>query len=465
MRNDRGVNGTPDQPTAVAVAAAVRSGQRTARSVLDDCLGRIAEIDPELGAFQTVLADEARARAADIDEQIDSGHDSLRDLPLLGVPVAVKDNVQLAGRPTRHGSAATGAAPNAADHPVVERLRSAGAVIVGTTRVPELSTFGTTDSVYGVTRNPWDLSRTPGGSSGGSAAAVAAGMVTVAHGTDGFGSIRIPAACCGLVGLKPGHGVVPAQSGIGSWYSMSENGALATTVADAALMFSVLAGRPDAATVSQPAAGLRIALTGNAPMPGTPVDPEFRRAVQQLAPVLREAGHLPTETKMPYRLSAGGSAFARWVAMTAADAELVADRDRLERRNAVHARLGSMIRRSGFPHPAGAERWRAAATAFFADYDVLVTPAIARLPLAAARWGERGWAANVWSNTRFAPFAAPWNLAGWPALAVPVGLHSAGLPIDVQLVARPGGEQLLLSVAALIESRIGWQRVAPAFAR
>ena len=195
-------------PTAAETADAVRRGDLSAVAAVEAALDRIAAHDPVIGAFQVVRAERARAEAAQIDA--DPHRDSL---PLAGVPIAVKDNVPVSGEPMRIGSAATDPTPQTTDHEVVRRLRAAGAVVVGLTRVPELCVYGATDSVFGVTRNPWNLERTPGGSSGGSAASVAAGMVAVAHGNDGMGSIRIPAACCGLVGIKPGLGTVPCRAG------------------------------------------------------------------------------------------------------------------------------------------------------------------------------------------------------------------------------------------------------------
>ena len=205
--------------TAAETADAVRRGDLSAVDAVEAALDRIAEHDPAIGAFQVVRAERARAEAARIDADPNRA-----SLPLVGVPIAVKDNLPVSGEPMRIGSAATDPTPQAVDHEVVRRLRAAGAVIVGLTRVPELCVFGATDSVFGLTHNPWNRERTPGGSSGGSAASVAAGMVPVAHGNDGMGSIRIPAACCGLVGVKPGLGTVPAELGNGSWFDMAENG-------------------------------------------------------------------------------------------------------------------------------------------------------------------------------------------------------------------------------------------------
>jgi amidase len=446
--------------TAVETARAVRRGEQTAVAAVTAALERIAERDTGLGAFQLVRAERALAEAAVVDAS--ARRDSL---PLAGVPVAVKDNVPVAGEPMRLGSAATDPAPQPRDHEVVRRLRAAGAVVVGLTRVPELCVFAATDSVYGLTRNPWDHGRTPGGSSGGSAAAVASGMVPVAHGNDGMGSIRIPAACCGLVGLKPGLGTVPADLGNGSWFDMAENGPLATTVGDAALLLSVLAARPALATAHQQAPGpSRIAVSVQAPVPLTPVDPHFAAAARATGELLAGAGHHVEHAEPTYAGSTAAAAMARWFAGTELDARLVADRSRLERRVTRHAALGRALLRAGLVRPAGRTAWQEAAEAFLAGRDVLVTPGLAQLPLPAHRWGQRGWLSNVRANARYAPFAAPWNLAGWPAVIVPAGLHPGGLPLSVQLVARPGSEDLLLALAGQLEALRPWPRLAPPYA-
>ncbi|HEU0206401.1 MAG TPA: amidase, partial [Pseudolysinimonas sp.] len=258
--------------TAGEIADDVRSGRSTAVTEVTRALSTISRLRDELGAFQVVRAERALAEAAELDARTDRSA-----LPLAGVPVAIKDNIPVAGEPLRDGSQATDATLSAADHPVVARLREAGAIVVGITRVPELCVFATTDSAFGITRNPWNHERTPGGSSGGSAAAVASGQVPIAHGNDGMGSIRIPAADCGLFGIKPGPGVVPQLIGVDAWFGMSENGPLATTVADAALMLSVMADRPALAHPAEPAAPLRIAVAGGAASPLAPLDPEWGR--------------------------------------------------------------------------------------------------------------------------------------------------------------------------------------------
>ena len=442
--------------TAVETARAVRAGEGTARAAVEAALARIAAVDGRIGAYQVVRAEAALREADEVDARPDRA-----DLPLAGVPIAIKDNVPVTGEPLRLGSAGTDDAPQADDHEVVRRLRAAGAVVVGITRVPELCVFGATDSVFGITRNPWNLDRTPGGSSGGSAAAVAAGTVPVAHGNDGMGSIRIPSACCGLVGLKPGAGVVPADLGNGSWFGMAENGPLATMVADAALVLSVLAGRPELAVVDEPAP-LRVAVSTRAPMPGTPVNRYWAAATRETGELLRAAGHSVAVAHPPYGQSLSTSGIARWTAGTELDARLLPRRERLEPRVRRHAAAGRAVLRLGYPKQKGRTRWQQRAQRFFERFDVLVTPALAQPPLAARNWGERGWLANVLANARYAPFAAPWNLAGWPAMTVPAGLAPDGLPVAVQLVAPPGGEARLLAVAAQLERARPWPRIAPA---
>ncbi|WP_375481969.1 amidase [uncultured Jatrophihabitans sp.] len=439
--------------TATQIAAAVRAGRTTARATVEAALGRI-EDSARLNAWQQVRVFAALREADEIDARPDRA-----ELPLAGVPIAVKDNVAVAGEPRRNGSLATDDAPQPADHEVVRRLRAAGAVVVGTTRVPELCVFGTTDSSWGITRNPWDVDLTPGGSSGGSAAAVAAGAVPVAHGNDGMGSLRIPAACCGLVAIKPGAGVVPRDLGSG-WFDMSENGPLATTAADAALMLSVLADRPGLATPLDPGR-LRVAVSTAVPMVGVPLARPWADVTHLIGEVLHGEGHAVEAADPPYGSTLGLHEMVRWVAGTELDARLVRDRTRLAARTARHAAVGRLALRAGLPRESGRRRWLHRAERFFADVDILLTPALAQPPVPAKAWAGRGWLANVWSNSRYAPFAAPWNLAGWPAMAVPAGLDAHGRPLAVQLVGKPGSEAQLLSVAGQIERVRPWARTAP----
>jgi amidase len=445
--------------TATEIAASVRSGALTARSAVEAALARIGETDPPLGAFQVVRSEAALREADEVDAREDR-----HELPLAGVPIAIKDNVPVAGEPMRVGSAGTDPGPQPKDHEVVRRLRAAGAVVVGLTRVPELCIFGTTDSTYGVTRNPWDHNRTPGGSSGGSAAAVASGMVPIAHSNDGMGSIRIPAACCGLVGIKPGSGVVPADLGNGSWFGMAENGPLATTVADVALMFSVLADRPELAVIGDPGR-LRVAVSTRVPAAATPLDKHWREATIATGELLRGAGHAVATADPAYGQTLILSEVVRWTVGTELDAQLVADRSLLARRTRRHAAVGRAMARAGFPRERSQVKWRQRAERFFADHDVLITPTLSQQPVEAREWSQRGWLANLWSNARYAPFAAPWNLAGWPAMSVPAGLSPTGMPLAVQLVGRPGSEATLLAVAAQLEQLRPWPRTAPGQSR
>ncbi len=444
--------------SVVDIAEAVRGGRLTARRAVSDALARIEAADGRLNAYQVVRAEAALHEADEVDARTDRA-----ELPMAGVPVAIKDNVPVAGEPMRVGSACTPGTPQARDHEIVRRLRGAGAVVVGITRVPELCVFGTTDSIFGVTRNPWNLGLTPGGSSGGSAAAVAAGTVPVAHGNDGMGSIRIPSACCGLVGIKAGLGVVPADLGNGSWFDMAENGPLATTVADCAMTLSVMADRPDLATVVAPPA-LRIAWSTVVPMEGVKLDPHWEKATRRSAELLRAAGHTVDRADPPYGRTIGVSEIVRWTAGTELDARLLPDRSQLARRTSRHASVGRLALRARMPHDKGRRSWQERAERFFDSHDVLITPALARAPVEAAAWASRSWFANVWSNSQYAPFAAPWNLAGWPAMSVPAGTDPQGQPVAVQLVAKTGGEGQLLSVAAQLEQLRPWSRVAPDFA-
>jgi len=440
--------------SATEIIAAVQAGARTPIDTVGEALAR-AEEAARFGAIQQLFADEALAAAGALAARTD-----LASLPLAGLPILVKDNIPVAGHPMRGGSQATGQEPSNADHEIVRRLKEAGAIIIGTTRVPELSVWASTDSAFGITRNPWDPRRTPGGSSGGSAAAVAAGVIPVAHGNDGMGSIRIPAANTGLFGFKPGRGVVPAELGHDSWGGMAENGPLATTVADAALVLSVLAGDPALAVVSEPSAPLRIAVAIGTPSFLVRLSRPWKRSLLAVAEAMLEAGHTVEFARFPYP---GNPipAFARWFAGTAADARAL-DHSKLEPRTLRHVKLGLRAQKRGWVKQGDADRFETDARMFFADYDVLVTPALARFAPTADEWHRRSWLRNIWSNLQYAPFAAPWNMLGWPAASVPAGVdESSGMPTAVQLVATPGGERVILGLSAQIERLRPWPRLAP----
>jgi amidase len=222
----------------------------------------------------------------------------------------------------------------------------------------------------------------------------------------------------------------------------------------------VLSGRPELAEVTPPGP-LRIAVSTRNPIAGFPVDASWAGAARQTGAVLREDGHTVRQANPPYGQRTGASAVARWVAGTELDARLLSDRSKLSPRTRRHAAVGALVLRAGLPRPAGRAAWQRKATGFFADHDVLVTPALAQSPLRSVPWSERGWLANVLANVRYAPFAAPWNLAGWPAMTVPTGTGPDGLPRAVQLVGRPGSEAVLLGLAAQLEQLQPWLRTAP----
>lgn len=440
--------------TAVEIATSVRAGTSSARAEVEAALARIAASHPTTNAWQVIRADRAVAEADAVDARIDRVA-----LPLAGVPIAIKDHVEVAGEPMREGTLASDDAPQQQDAEIVRRLRAAGAVVVGLTRVPELCIWGVTDSVFGVTRNPWAPERTPGGSSGGTAAAVAAGDVPIGHGSDGMGSIRIPSACCGLVGMKPGRGVIPG--GPIDWNGMSSNGPIATTVADAALMLSVMADEPSYAEIEEPER-LRIAMSLKAPAAGTPVATAWKDGVRRTAELLSST-HSVTERTPRYPASLmTTTALQLWTTGAAEAAAHLKDPHGLEPRNRTHVGIGRALAARGFPKDSGRELWRRRASDFFADVDVLVTPTLAQAPIAARQWSRSSWPRTLFANARYAPFAAPWNIIGWPAMTVPTGQDAAGLPTGMQLVGRPGSERVLLGLAAQIERLQPWVRTAPA---
>jgi amidase len=446
--------------TAKEIARAVRRGDTSATQVVADHLDYIRANDGTLNAFRLVRAGEAITEAEAVDEQ-----DDLANLPLAGVPIAVKENTAVAGLPTWYGSAALRQGVAEADHEVVRRLRGAGAVVVATSRMPELGLWGTTDDETAITRNPWRTDRTPGGSSGGAAAAVAAGLVPIAHGNDGLGSVRIPAACCGLVGIKPGRGLVPAQMSVDDWFGLAEHGILATNVADALVGLSVLAGWAPV-RLAQPDR-LRIAVSARSPVQGVRADKPARDALRSAARLLISAGHDAISASPRYPTSLGLRGMATWFAAAYRDLEAASvDRATLQPRSRRHAALGEWAWRRGLVREQDRAGWRAACEAWFAQgYDVLLTPALASTPLPAVDWHARPWRANLLANLRYAPYAAPWNIAGFPAMVVPMGVRPDGLPVAVQLVGPPGSELTLLGVAGQLEQVSPWLRHAPGWPR
>lgn len=448
MPRESGVSRGP----AAAIAASVRDGSLTPTETVDSVLDRIAAENRRTNAFAVVRSAKARAEALALEQRSD-----LDVLPLAGVPIAIEHNIAVEGEPTLAGSAATDIRPAAADHPVVRRLRAAGAVVVGLTAVSELGLWATTESEGRISRNPWNSARSTGGSSGGSAAAVAAGLVPVAQANDGLGAVRIPAACCGVFGIKTGRHLVPIEVGADSWLGMVENGVLATTVADAALALSVVAARPYLADLDPPGR-LRIGLAVAPPSRLFRVDRHWTAAARTAASAAVAAGHLVEHTTLPY----GESIIAvglRWLAFCAREAATLARPERLQTRSRRHLALGRLVQRMRLFRPAQVDQVETRLLELFERYDVVITPTLAAPPPRARAWHTLGWVANVVVSARYSPFTPLWNLVGWPAASIPMGMHpGSGTPVAAQLAGPPGSESTVLRLAAQLESIHPWRR-------
>ena len=442
------------------------NGEVTAVEVLDACLARIEQRDPALNAFSVVLTDAARAEAADLDRRFAAGE---TPGPLHGVPVAIKEEIDVAGCVTTFGGRAN-STPAAADGELVRRLRDAGAVIIGKTRMPEFGQWPFTESEDGGhTRNPWNPEHTPGGSSGGTAVAVAAGMVPVGIGGDGGGSIRIPSACCGLFGLKPQRGRVTTAPMEHLWWGLGTAGPLARTVLDSAIVYDVVRGTTDGemfhaheprssfteAARAEPGR-LRIGWSNKSHLKGIRPHPEHVEAVRATAQLLSDLGHDVVEVD-PHYPDQTLAFVPQFFAGVRTECEAVEHYDRLERRTRETYRLGSWVRPAVVRRALRmGEKVAARANRVFEDVDVLLTPTIAHRP---RRVGvlDRGGAlrASLAAQPMIA-YCALWNVTGNPAASVPAGVAADGLPIAVQLVGRLNDETTLLSLSAQIESARPW---------
>jgi amidase len=441
-------------------AELIAAGELSSRELTEAYLERIARLNPTLNAFRVVLAERALAEAAQADGRRGSGDRR----PLLGVPIAIKDDTDVAGEVTARGSNAFGD-PAAEDAEVVRRLRAAGAVVVGKTQVPELEITPFTESpTFGATRNPWDLNRTPGGSSGGSASAVAAGLAGGALGSDGGGSIRIPAGCCGLFGLKTQRDRISFAPKQEAWHGLSVYGPIVRHVADAALFIDATSdGERLAAAVTRPPGRLRIAVSTKLPPPilGSP-DAEQRGALDTAAELLRGLGHEVVERDPDYGSNSATAFTARYFRGIHDEGRAMAHPERLSRRTRGFMRLGSLIA------PPLVERARADAAAaaqrigrLFEQVDVLLTPMFTRRPIPIGTYEGRGplWSFNGYS--RWVPYCAAFNHTGQPGASVPMGFTPDGFPLAVQLVGRPDDEATLLSLAAQIEQERPWGERVP----
>ncbi|MBE2319473.1 amidase [Solirubrobacter sp. CPCC 204708] len=437
-------------------AELIAAGELTSRQLTELFLDRIARLDPLLNAYRVVFREQALAQA----DAADAGGEG----PLNGVPIAIKDDLHVAGEVTAYGCDAD-PQPQPVHSEVVARLRAAGAVILGKTHVPELMATPFTESpTFGVTRNPWDPHRTSGGSSGGSATAVAAGLASAALGSDGAGSIRIPAACTHLFGLKPQRGRVPSAPDTDAHQGMAVFGPLTRTVADAGRIMDVIAdGGPSLAEAAAAEPGrLRVAISTGLPPIGVSPDAEQLEAVAYAAAVLRELGHDVHEREFDWGLTMGNRILTRFVRGIGDMAVEIGHRDRLSRRARGLARLGVAIP----PQAARAAAAQAAADAermnrIFDHADVVLTPMFTRRPPRVREYDGRGGARTLLSMTRLAPYNAAFNHTGQPAVSVPAGFTRDRFPRAVQLVAPPDGEARLVSLAAQIEKVTEWPAERP----
>ncbi|MBF6591520.1 MAG: amidase [Ktedonobacterales bacterium] len=456
---------------AVELAELIRAGEVRARELVEAALTQI-EARKDLNAFTLVDAEGALAAA----EAIQPGDPR----PFAGVPLAIKELNAVSGQPLTMGSGLFGDFRPSYDAYVVRRLRDAGFISVGRTAAPEFGIVPVTEPRrFGPTRNPWDPARTPGGSSGGAAAAVAAGILPVAQGSDGGGSIRIPAACCGLVGLKPSRGRVSSGPDLGDSF-LSVNGMLTRTVADTAAILDVLAGyevgdatwappptEPFAHAATRPPRPLKIALTIASPL-GTPVDPLNASAARDAATLLASLGHTVEEVTPPawestellpffMVLWAGGiAAMTRWGAQITGRAPAPALVEPLtwmfyEQGTTLTAAdyMGAMAQLQGHARQL---------IGFFETYDLLLTPTLAQRPLPIGELNTCGEnpLAEFQKAALFTPYTAVFNVTGQPAISLPLYQGTDGLPLAIQLVGPPLGEGLLLQVAAQLEAAHPW---------
>ena len=460
---------------AEALASMVRAREVSARGLVELYLRRIEALDPRLNAFRVTLADEALAEA----DRLDAGNPADAG-PLAGVPIAVKDDLPVAGQLLTYGSRPP-AQPEPADAEVVRRLRAAGAIPIGITNVPELMLWPWTASdANGVTRNPWDPSRTPGGSSGGSAAACAAGLAAAATGSDGGGSIRIPSACCGLVGMKPTRGRTSTQPNGKDGLGLSVNGALARTVADSGLLLDAIHGTTGGdvhstppprtgfhrAALTVPDRPLRVAVSRKIPVGVIArLSADQRLAWERTARLLSELGHEVIERDPDYGLVSLEfvqtylrSAYEGWSEL--AQPELAEGSTR------QFARLGGILvsERRRDAELARRPRTTLRITELWRDCDVLLTPGLATAPIPAEAAHGRSAPAAFDRAARFIPWYPVFNLTGQPAISLPAGFGVDGLPLSVQLVGRLGDEETLYSLSGQIEAARPWSTQRPAMA-
>ena len=443
----------------------LEAGQVTPRELTEFYLARIERLNPMLGAFISVRAERALMEA---DATLKRRRNGERG-PLLGIPIAVKDNVDVAGEITTHGAGGHGT-PASADSEVVSRLRFAGAVILGKTALCELAAYGhfTSSAAHGVSRNPWNLQRSPGGSSGGSAAAVAAGMVPVALGSDGGGSIRIPSAFCGLFGLKPHRGRSSLSPLEDHWYGCTVLGGIGRSVLDVAIFDDAISVATNSTSEHDRSLGtaacrhpgrLNIAVSLKPAIPGVKPSPESIAAIEQMTGVLQSLGHVVDrrEVAHPQLLT---TFTPRWAAGIRDDA--LAHGDELERHTRQMARVGRWL--SGRALRRSIERESAVAqrlNTVFNEYDLVMTPVAAAPPPSAEISTTSGALRSFNQGSPYVCYTPTWNYVGQPAASIPAGFDSDGLPRAIQLAGPPHSETTIVSLAAQIEAAAPWRQVRP----
>ncbi|MFZ0976110.1 MAG: amidase [Solirubrobacteraceae bacterium] len=442
------------------------TGQVTPRELTEFYLTRTERLNPTLRAFITVRAERALEEADAALKRLQEGERG----PLLGMPIAVKDNVDVAGEVTTHGAGGHPAAA-IADSDVVRRLRNAGAVILGKTALCELAAYGhfTSSAAHGVTRNPWNLERSPGGSSGGSAAAVAAGMVPVALGSDGGGSIRIPSAFCGLFGLKPQRGGVSLAPLEDHWYGCTVLGGIGRSVLDVAIFDDAISAAPNSKLehdrsltggACREPQRLRIAVALKPAIPRVKPSPESIAAIEQITGLLQSLGHVVEthELEHPQLLT---TFTPRWAAGICDDT--IAHGDNLERRTRQMATVGRWL--SGRALRRSIERESAVAqrlNAVFDEYDLVMTPVTASPPPSAEISSTAGALRSFNQGSAYVCYTPTWSYVGQPAASIPAGFDGHGLPRAIQLAGPPNSETTIVSLAAQIEAATPWRRERPA---
>lgn len=447
------------------------SGSVTSAELVRRSLHAITVSQSTLNAFRVVLTESALAEAAEADRRRAAGETA----PLLGIPIAVKDDVDIAGVPTSFGAAGR-IRPATEDSEVVRRLRAAGAVIVGKTNCCELGQWPfTSGPAFGHTRNPWSRKHTPGGSSGGSAAAVAAGLVAAAIGSDGAGSIRVPAAWTHLVGIKPQRGRISTAPLGDAFNGIAVNGVLARTVNDAALVLDACAGNV-ADDPHQPPPVRMADYVGVAPGPqriavstrfpftffGAKLHPEIRSALQNVADQLAELGHTVLAGNPNYGLRLSASFLPRSTAGLLDWADRLGEDVTFDPRTEANMRMGqllsgSMLRWARRSEPSLQRR----VGKIFDAVDVVLAPTTAQPPPHARRFDELGPTGTDRAMIAACPVTFPWNVLGWPSINVPAGFTADGLPIGVQLMGPANSEPLLISLAAELEAINGWADKQP----